>query len=226
MPSTTKMAGTSNGNGRNHAGEHERPRPGGRTADISGRIGAAIVQLLIEAGAEECTFTNVAAKAGVERSTLYRRYASRWAMISEALFAHHAIDLAIDATGDFRADMTAHLHKVAESLESTPGRAMVVAAAMARVERAAVGGRYWSNRREQLQPVIDAAVKSGQIRAGIDPDDLFAASDGPLFFRLLIASAPIDEAFVGQVVDNLCALYCLPGQGARATAPAMSETPS
>lgn len=188
----------------NHSGKQ---RPGGRTAETSDRIGAAVVELLVERGVEECTFTNVAAKAEVERSTLYRRYANRWAMISQALFDHHAIDFAIDATGDFRADMTAHLRKIADSLESTPGRAMVVAAAMARVERSPVGGRYWANRREQLQPVIDAAVRSGQIRPGIEPDELFAASDGPLFFRMLIAAAPIDDAFIGQVVDNLCALY-------------------
>lgn len=184
-----------------------RPRPGGRTAKTSDRIAAAVVDLLVDRGAEECTFTNVAAKAGVERSTLYRRYENRWAMISEALFSVHVVDFAVEATGDFRADMTAHLRKVAASLESRTGRAMVVAAAMARVEESPVGGQYWRRRREQLQPVIDAAVESGQLRPGIEPDELFAASDGPLFFRLLIANAPIDQAFVGQVVDNLVSFY-------------------
>ena len=184
-----------------------RPRPGGRTAATGDRIAAAVIELLVERGAEDCTFTNVAAKAGVERSTLYRRYDNRWSMISEALFALHAVDFAVEASGDFRADMTAHLQKVAQSLESTPGRAMVVAAAMARVDRVPAGGRYWANRRDQLQPIIDAAVAGGQIRPGIEADELFAASDGPLFFRMLIAAAPIDEAFIAQVVDNLCALY-------------------
>lgn len=198
-----------------------RSRPGGRTAKTSGRIGTAVVELLVEQGAEDCTFTNVAVKAGVERSTLYRRYQNRWAMISQALFDHHEIDFAIEATGDFRADMTAHLRKIAASLESTPGRAMVVAAAMARVDRVAEGGRYWSHRRDQLQPIIDAAVRNGQIRPGIDPDELFAASDGPLFFRMLIAAAPIDEAFIGRVVDNLCALCGTNGP----SSPAEMETP-
>jgi len=198
-----------------------RPRPGGRTAATSDRIGAAVVEILVERGAEDCTFTNVAAKAGVERSTLYRRYENRWEMISEALFARHELDFAVEATGNFRADMTAHLRKVANSLESTTGRAMVVAAAMARVERSPVGGQYWRNRRNQLQPIVDAAVNAGQIRPGTDPDQLFAASDGPLFFRLLIADAPIDEPFIGQIVDNLCRLY-----GLAAPAGARVETPS
>lgn len=207
----------------NLSGKH---RPGGRTAKTSDRIGAAVVRLLVEKGPDECTFTNVAGKAGVERSTLYRRYSGRWAMISEALFAHSAIDLGIEATGDFRTDMTVHLQKVGASLDSTPGRAMVVAAAMARVDRTPEGGQYWSNRRKQLQPVIDAAVKSGQLRPGIDPDELFAASDGPLFFRMLIASAPIDAAFIGRVVDNLCRLYCIPDQNVGGASVGQEETAS
>lgn len=207
----------------NHSGKQ---RPGGRTAETSDRILAAVVELLVERGAEECTFTNVAEKAGVERSTLYRRYANRWAMISEALFAHHQIDFAIETTGDFRSDMTAHLRKIAASLDSPPGRAMVVAAAIARVDRVPEGGRYWANRRQQLQPLIDAAVASGQIRAGIDPDELFAASDGPLFFRMLIANKPIDEPFIAGVVDNLCRLYSVARPVGSSTVPLQKETAS
>jgi len=188
-----------------HAG---KVRPGGRTAVTTDRIAEAVVALLVERGVEECTFTNVAVLADVERSTLYRRYTSRWDMIGQALFAHHQVDFAIAATGDFRTDMTAHLRKVANSLESTAGRAMVVAAAVARADRTIEGGQYWANRRAQLQPILDAAADRGQIRQGIDPEEFFAASDGPLFFRMLIANAPIDEAFIARVVDNLCRLYC------------------
>ena len=189
----------------NHVG---KVRPGGRTAITTDRIAEAVVALLVERGVEECTFTNVAALAEVERSTLYRRYTNRWDMIGQALFAHHQVDFAVVATGDFRSDMTAHLGKIASSLESHAGRAMVVAAAVARADRSVEGGRYWANRRAQLQPILDAAASRGQIRKGIDPEEFFAASDGPLFFRMLIANAPIDQAFIDRVVDNLCRIYC------------------
>ena len=202
-----------------------RQRPGGRTANTSDRIFAAVVALLVERGVEECTFTNVAARARVERSTLYRRYADRWAMIGEALFAVHAVDFAITPTGDFRADMTAHLRKVGASLDSTTGRAMVVAAAMSRVERSPEGGRYWANRRRQLEPIIAAAVTSRAIRP-VEPDELFAASDGPLFFRMLIANVPIDDAFIHQVVENLCRLYGVARKPGRVIEPRGKETAS
>jgi AcrR family transcriptional regulator len=206
--------------------QEDRGRPGGRTAQTSDRIADAVVALLVERGADECTFTNVAALADVERSTLYRRYSSRWDMIGQSLFVHQELDLAVDATGDFRADMTAHLRKIAKSLESTQGRAMVVAGAMARVDRVPEGGRYWRQRREQLQPIIDAAAASGQTRAGIDADELFAAADGPLFFRMLVGNAPLDETVITQVVDNLCRLYVSSGDADGRSRAAEKETAS
>ena len=53
-------------------GEPKR-RPGGRTADVTERVHRAIVELLIEGGVEACTFSAVAERAAVDRSTLYRR---------------------------------------------------------------------------------------------------------------------------------------------------------
>jgi AcrR family transcriptional regulator len=188
----------------NHSGKQ---RPGGRTARTSERINTAVLDSLVTGGPDSCTFTNVAEKAGVERSTLYRRYGNRWAMISEAYTARAAQDLSIVATGNFRADIKAHLRSIADSLSSTLGRAMLAAAAIARVEETPEAGRYWRARREQIRPILDKAVVTGEARAGIDPDEFFAAADGPLFFRLLIAGAPIDDEFIGRVVDNLWRLY-------------------
>ena len=74
----------------------ERParqrRPGGRTADVTRRIHEAVLELLVEGGIDACTFQNVASRAGVERSTLYRRNPDRWPLIIDAIidFAERA----------------------------------------------------------------------------------------------------------------------------------------
>ena len=62
-------------------------RPGGRSADITRRIHDVVLALIQSGGAYRCNFQTVARRAKVERSTLYRRYPSRWAMMSEAFAA-------------------------------------------------------------------------------------------------------------------------------------------
>ncbi len=60
-------------------------RPGGRTADVTRRINKAVIELLAEGGVEACTFQSLASRAGVERSTLYRRDPELWPTIIGAI---------------------------------------------------------------------------------------------------------------------------------------------
>lgn len=135
-------------------------------------------------------------------------------MISDAYAARSGAKLAIKPTGDFRSDLTLHLRRVADSIETTLGRAMIVAAAAARLERSAEAGRYWQSRVKQLEPIVDAAVASGQLAGGIDCAELFAAADGPLFFHLLVIGKTADDSQIRRIVDDVCARYCLPSRSA------------
>lgn len=189
-------------------------RPGGRTARKTAEIREAVLALLVEGGPAACTVTAVAERADVDRSTLYRRYGSRWAMMADAFAGQAAAQLAVPATGDFRRDMTRHLTGIAEMMAGDLGRAMIVAAATARLDRSPLAGQYWQARLAQLQPVIDAAAARGEIRSGIDAETLFADSDGPLFFLLLVVGRSPSGADVGRVVDNLWRRYRAGGETA------------
>ena len=103
-------------------------RPGGRAANVTARITQAAIDLLIEGGIEACTFANVADRAAVQRSTLYRRYDDRWAMIMEAI-ANRA-DTTMTATGEgtFANDLRDVLTKLGAALASPLGAAGMMAA--------------------------------------------------------------------------------------------------
>jgi AcrR family transcriptional regulator len=189
-----------------------QPRPGGRTADTTRRIHDAVVALLMAGGEERCTFQNVAKRAGVERSTLYRRYPNRWAMMSEAFAAERALDLAIEPTGTFRGDLTCHLSRVAHTLGSPLGTAMLAAAAVARLDpdsRDAAGG-FWEFRKVQQRPFVQQAIDRGELPPDVSLEELFAAADGPLYFRLLIVAKPIDRQWIERTVEQVCRAFCLP----------------
>lgn len=186
------------------------PRRGGRTADNTRRIHDATLALLAEGGHPACTFQNVAGRAGIERSTLYRRYPSRWAMLVEAWATRFAADIDVEPSDSFAADLRTHLHKVAEVLNSPLGMAMVAAGAVARLdpEAQATAGEFWKMRLAQQEPFVGAAIARGELPADIDREALFAAADGPLYFRLLIVGRPIDPALVEQAARGVEAQFC------------------
>src|SRR5436190_8823111 len=80
-------------------------RPGGRTAGVTAKVNEAVLALLVEGGTQACTFKAVAERAGVERSTLYRRYPDRWEMMIDAFMARAAADVMPDQSGSFPQDL-------------------------------------------------------------------------------------------------------------------------
>src|SRR3954453_7469264 len=100
-------------------------RPGGRTADVTARIHKAIIDLIVEQGVEACTFSAVAKRAGIERSTLYRRFPDRWDAIIDAWMARAGADVVPDLGHSFPEDLRSVLRRLADVLESPLGPALL-----------------------------------------------------------------------------------------------------
>lgn len=185
-------------------------RPGGRTADVTRRINQAFLQLLAEGGIEACTFQNVASRAGIERSTLYRRNPDRWPAIMDAIIELAERETAPFDTGNFHDDLTATLLNLAAVLNGPMGPALIqVAGALQAGVAPGQGERFWKSRQRRLAPMFDAAIERGELPADVDRDELFAMAAGPIYFRKFIASQPLTDDWVRKVVDEVCDRYCL-----------------
>ena len=189
-------------------------RPGGRTAETTRRVNDAAVELLLEAGIGGCTFGAVAKRAGVERSTLYRRYEDRWMMIMDATIASVA-DITSDSTGSFATDLTTILTRGAETLSGPFGQVVLaLAAALRGTAREFHIHRFWEGRMQQIAPMFDAAIARGELRKDVNRTELFAFAAGPLYFRNLFTAQTVDDVWIGRIVEGVCDRYCINRNGA------------
>ncbi len=180
-------------------------RPGGRTAEVTRRINDAILELMAEGGIDHCTFQNVAARAGVERSTLYRRNPDRWPTIMAAIIDLAERETAAFSTGAFRTDLLDTLLNLVKVLNGPLGPPLMsVAAALQGGAAPGLTEQFWKSRQEQLAPMFDRAIERGELPADTDRDRLFAMAAGPIYFRRFIAGQPVTEAWVSGVVDQVC----------------------
>lgn len=185
-------------------------RPGGRTAEVTRRINEALLELLAEGGLEACTFQNVANRAGIERSTLYRRNPDRWPTIMDAIIELAERKTANFDTGAFRTDLLATILNLAAILKSPLGPPLIeVAGALQSGVAPGQGERFWKSRQQHLAPMFEAAIERGELPADVDRDELFAMAAGPIYFRRFIASQPLTDDWVRKVVDQVCDHYCL-----------------
>lgn len=193
------------------AEQTRQKRPGGRTAEVTRRINEAILELMAEGGIEHCTFQNVAARAGVERSTLYRRNPDRWPTIMEAIIHLAERETATFGTGSFRTDLLGTLTNLLRVLNSSLGPALMsVAAALQGGAAPGLAEQFWASRQRHLAPMFEAAIARRELPADVDRDRLFAMAAGPIYFRRFIASQPVTEEWVRGVVDEVCDIFGVP----------------
>lgn len=186
-------------------------RPGGRSADITRRINEAILELMAEGGIDNCTFQNVAARAGVDRSTLYRRNPDRWPTIMAAIIDLAARETGNFDTGSFRSDLEATLLNLLRVLNSSLGPPLMsVAAALQRGAAPGQAEAFWKSRQRHLAPMFEAAAERGELPADIDRDRLLAMAAGPIYFRRFIAGQPVTEDWVRGVVEQVCDSFGVP----------------
>ena len=183
-------------------------RPGGRTAQTTARVNAAVMALLSEQGVEACTIPAVALRAGVERSTLYRRYPDRWAMMVDAIADQAEAQLTSSDQGSFARDLMALLRNLAGFLQSPVGAAvMSVALAIQSGGAPDYVDRFWAARGRQLRPMFDAAIERGELSPDVDVDQVVAIAAGPVYYRAFISPHPVDEEFIQAVTQSVLNRY-------------------
>jgi AcrR family transcriptional regulator len=187
-------------------------RPGGRTAEVTARIHQAVIGLIVEGGVAACTVSAVAERAGIERSTLYRRFPDRWAAIIEALTARAGADIMPDLEGSFVADLRSTMRRLRDTLESPYGAALL---AVIGALHAASGGEHARTfldiRMAQLAPMFDAAIARGELAADVDREALIALGAGPIYFRMFVAARRAEDAFIERIIESVCAAFCRSG---------------
>lgn len=187
---------------------------------MTARVHEAIIDLILEGGFEACTFSAVAQRAGIERSTLYRRFPDRWDAIIDAWMAR-ASDIIPEVGDSFADDLTSTLRKLVEVLDSPLGPALLKIAAELKSRSDSDASRdYFAGRMTQLAPMFDAAVERGELPADVDREALFTAAAGPIYFRMFIAGRDVDADFIHSIVNSICWLYCSPSVAAKLSLPA------
>jgi AcrR family transcriptional regulator len=176
-------------------------RPGGRTARTRAAVLEAALDELADRGWDQVSVESIAARAGVHKTTLYRRWGGKDRLVAEALEAAADRRIQVQDSGDIDRDLRALARAVLAILTSRDGAATVralVAGAQGSPEVGRVVRRFWATRLAHVGPIVDRAVSRGQLPPGTNPDDLMRYLAAPLFHRLLVTAEPLTRSTADQ----------------------------
>jgi AcrR family transcriptional regulator len=166
---------------------------------------AAAGDLLASRGLDGMSIEEVAARAGVGKATIYRRWSSKGLLALDAFMLMFREQQPPPDTGSLRGDLTAALRAWVRAVTSTPaGRLLtsLIAAAQQDPElHTAWRDRVLEPLRAQHRIMLQHAVERGEIPAAVDAEVVLDMFFGAAEHRLLLGHLPISESFITSVVD-------------------------
>jgi AcrR family transcriptional regulator len=172
-------------------------RPGGRTARTRAAVFAATLSELVASGYTQASIEAIADRAGVHKTTVYRRWRTKDQLIAEALADAAVTRSPVDDTGDIDADIRSLARTVVATLTSREGVATVraiVAESPGSPELREVMRQFWSSRLAHVGPMIDSAIDRRQLPNATSPAELMKYVAAPLYYQLLMTDEPLTEA--------------------------------
>jgi len=171
--------------------------------------------LLGEVGVRGLTIEGVAARSGVAKTTIYRRWRDKDELALAAVWHDLASGLnAPSDVGDTRAELTAFIDPVITAMQS-PLMSRVIRGLTSEI---AAGGnlshmyreQFVEPRLRQLSQVINRGVARGDLRPDTDVRLAHELLLGPVFYRLLYSGQPLDDGLGARIVDAVLRAFGAP----------------
>ncbi|WP_174508538.1 TetR/AcrR family transcriptional regulator [Klebsiella oxytoca] len=177
-----------------------KERTGGRSAKVREAVLQAAHQILMEQGANSLSHRNVAHLAGVNASTVYRRWPDRARLIADVFRSAAENMVTIPDSGSLALDLYDFLQMITTMLSSSEGRKLVQAAISATmsgdgmVESAMRD--VWEQRFQQAEVMFERALLRGETGYEGQRRIILETLIALVWFRILITRESIDQEYL------------------------------
>jgi AcrR family transcriptional regulator len=190
-------------------------RTSGRSARVREAVLSAVLHELNVNGYAGLSVEAVASRAGVNKTTVYRRWPTLDDLLVDALttWSHDAIpayplmkrsnSLTADSPGtdSIETDLLTLGRTIADQLNDGLGRqiaAAVLTAGLRSPHLRDATRRYFDHQAARATPLVTRAIDRGELPANTDTNALLTTFRAPLFYRMVTTGDPIDDALIAQ----------------------------
>lgn len=184
-------------------------RTGGRSARIKQSILDSAMTELTSVGYDQFHIGNVAKRAGVHETTVYRRWKTKELLIADVCMSFADINLPIPNTGNVKDDLRIVLKNIVTLIESPLGKVLVSLSFVAHhnQELKMLSLSLWHQRIKIGQTVLDRAVECGEWAKGFNREEVFSELIGPLLAQAFLLQQPLTDEIIEVRLHALITLY-------------------
>jgi AcrR family transcriptional regulator len=177
----------------------------GRIRKSRDRVLTTAFEILGQSGIGGFSVDEVARRSGVAKTTIYRHWASREALVLDAA-SRISAEQDVPDSGSLEGDLVAILVNLGHLL-STARWSSVVPSIVDVAERdpefAAVHGTIQRGHAAPVRMVLERAVERGELSESTDVSTMVSGLVGPLYYRRWFSREPIDDGFVVRITRGV-----------------------
>lgn len=168
-----------------------RKRTGGRSARVIAAVHAAALQILEERGYEQLEIPEVAERAKVYKTTIYRRWPNKLELVLDVALTHLGTNVPMQDMGSLQGDLIALLSRIQVMLETPFAKGllrvlMTVQDLNGDFQKAQI--TFWNTRFEYAKIIVERAIQRKELPTDTNPNHLIEFAAAPLFYRMLITA--------------------------------------
>ena len=181
------------------AGEVRR-RTGGRSARVVAAVHDAVNDLVAQGSPRQVTVTEIAERAGVNPTSIYRRWGTLEALVLDVETARLEVNSPIPDTGTLRGDLLAFAANATKDITRPGGLAFLQAVLGVRDDSESEHSVPLRERGARIQAMLDRARDRGE--PALDQTDVYDCILGPIYFRTLFGVGGLTKARLAAFVDR------------------------
>jgi AcrR family transcriptional regulator len=180
----------------------EKPRP--RGSQFIRKVQDAVIEQLAAVGFQRLSIPEVAARAGVNKTSVYRRWPTKAALVRAALEVSMGGAGPASSTGGLRTDLVHAARLAAQFVQSPLGTGalrMLLAEGANPDVREVAASMLRRQETEGPRALFDLAITRGELPPDTDVQLVLSTVAGALMHRAFIEQKPLSGGFVDKVVD-------------------------
>lgn len=184
----------------------QRGRP--RSDEVHQTILKVALEQVFEIGFRVLSVESIAAKAGVGKTTIYRRWPNKAAVVMDAFLMAVGPQTGFPTTARAVDSIQLQMRAQARAFSSEFGTLIKALLGEAQFDpelAEAFRERWILPRRQMARETIEEAIRQGDLRRDINPEAAIDLLYAPVYYRLQIGTGPIDEAFVDGLYEHVMA---------------------
>ncbi|MFE2185743.1 TetR/AcrR family transcriptional regulator [Streptomyces sp. NPDC059455] len=171
-----------------------RRRVNGRSARVRRSVIESTLGLLREGGIDQVTVAEVASRAGVHETSIYRRWGSRERLLIEAILDLSETDLSVPDSGSLREDLTILAAELCRYMSTPLGLAVAQLLSWPAKDPAVteMQTEVWRDRIASAAKVVKQAIDRGEAPQDTDPRLIIELLVAPIHWRVLVLNEQLE----------------------------------